>query len=831
VVVNDELPPARNGWVFANVAAFIAMGARVSMQPLLGDQLPFIFAFPAIVLVASRHGAPQALLSSLLCAAWVALPFLPPRMPLANMPLELGSFALSAVLTALICAQYRHSAERTSLSAGLSETALTRWLRAVVWGAALIPLTAFAAACWWGHQKAFEDDNVTVSRANGVVSQHATRALEMAQEVAARVQEFVALPDADLRTRQAEIHERLQDIATGLPAVYTITVIDRTGHSLASSRVYPVNEQIDLSDRDYFKHYQTPERGGLYVSELVTGRLSGQVAFNAVVPRRTAGNEFDGIIAVTLKPSHFQEFYGSLATEEPGLSSFSFFKADGALLTRWPAPSDDTTRVPERSPLLPPARAGQKSGVLYIQSSFDTEHRLISFQRLGDLPVYTTAALSEGAILAGWYRFVELLAAIILPTTAGLVYVSWLALQRTRRAQSVLHELQGEMQRRTQAELALIQSQKLEALGQLTGGVAHDFNNLLAIVSNNVHLLKLLHPEVGGGAQVAAIGRATASGVKLTRQLLSFARKHALKPEVISLQEWLPGVADLIRTTLGSRIQFTTFVDAETAPIEVDPAELELALINLVVNAKDAMPHGGSIRITASNVDDGGAGKVALRVADTGTGITPELLGKVFEPFFTTKAPGKGSGLGLSQVYGLCVQAGGTATAESELGKGTTISLLFEARTPTVKAQESQLHAPTTAMSGCVLLVEDNDELAAAQESLLKSVGLRVDRARSADVAAAMAEMVDSPFDVVLSDIVMPGSMNGVQLAFRLRETKLDLPVILTTGYAGMVDEATAAGFVVLSKPTPPEELFAELARALGLSKASPATSLVRTPP
>jgi CheY-like chemotaxis protein len=187
----------------------------------------------------------------------------------------------------------------------------------------------------------------------------------------------------------------------------------------------------------------------------------------------------------------------------------------------------------------------------------------------------------------------------------------------------------------------------------------------------------------------------------------------------------------------------------------------------------------------------------------------------VFEPFFTTKAPGKGSGLGLSQVYGLCVQSGGTATAESELGKGTTVSMLFEARTPTVTARESRRQAPTTALSGCVLLVEDNDELASAQESLLKSVGLRVDRARSADVAAAMAEMVDSPFDVVLSDIVMPGSMNGVQLAFRLRETKPDLAVILTTGYAGMADEATAVGFVVLSKPTPPDGLFAELARAL----------------
>jgi two-component system NtrC family sensor kinase len=804
----------------AVLLGLVAMGARAAMQPLLGDRLPFVCAFPAVVLVALRQGALHGLATTLVCVAWALFPGLAPHVPEAARPVELGSFMIAALFTLFFCAHYRERPERQLASPEISETALTRWLRAVVWGAALIPLTAFAAACWWGYEKAFEDAHLTARRANTVVSEHAQRALDTARGVATRVQEVTQLPDAELRARQAELHTRLNDIAIGIPSIYTITVIDAAGRALVSSRAFPVDTRVELSDRDYFKHVRDTPGVQFYVSELVTGRLTGLWSFNTVVPRQLSGAGFSGVIVVTMKPSYFQDFYRTLTTEQPGLNSFSFFKTDGALLTRWPAPSEGTTRVPETSPILAQARAGHKSGALYVKSSFDTEHRLISFQRLRDLPIYTTAGLSQSAILSNWYRFVEPLGAIVVPTTAVLVYVSWIALQRTRRAQAVAQELESELRRRIQAEQALIQSQKLEALGQLTGGVAHDFNNLLAIISNNVHLLQRLDPGGKGSNQVAAIARATASGVKLTRQLLSFARRHAAKPELITLQDWLPGVADLLRTTLGSRIQFVTAVEADTAPIEADPAELELALLNLVVNAKDAMPAGGTIRLSASNGAGERGRQVVVRVSDTGAGIAPEVLPRVFEPFFTTKAPGAGSGLGLSQVYGLCQQAGGTVSVDSTPGQGTTVSLCFEARAPRGPTQAPLALPQAAPLSGWLLLVEDNDELAQAMVALLKSTGLQVDRARNADMAAAMAEMQDSPYDVVLSDIVMPGQMNGVQLAFRLRNTRPGLPIILTTGYASMASEAATAGFVVLDKPTPPDELFAELRRALGKKAA-----------
>ena len=281
------------------------------------------------------------------------------------------------------------------------------------------------------------------------------------------------------------------------------------------------------------------------------------------------------------------------------------------------------------------------------------------------------------------------------------------------------------------------------------------------------------------------------------------------------MQTWLPGAGDLLRTTLGSRVHVQIEVDSDAAPIEVDTAELELALINLTVNAKDAMPDGGSLRICAGNARGVEPGWVSLQMVDSGTGIPDDVLPKVFEPFFTTKPPGKGSGLGLSQVYGLCKQAGGKVAIHTAAGKGTTVELLFPARAMAPKAQERAAVGVRERLSGMVLLVEDDDELARTQLDLLQSFGLDVERASDADGALLLIRRAGVRYDAVLTDIVMPGTLNGVQLAFRLREMLPDLPVVLMTGYAGMAGEAPTAGFTVLQKPIAPEVLFAELAAVL----------------
>jgi two-component system NtrC family sensor kinase len=464
--------------------------------------------------------------------------------------------------------------------------------------------------------------------------------------------------------------------------------------------------------------------------------------------------------------------------------------------------------------LLPLVRAGQERGVLFVESPFDQQRRLLSFRRVGEQPVYVTAALSASAIFAVWYRAVALLAVILLPITLVLVYLTWVALKKTRREQAMALELHEESRRRAKAEQALVQAQKLEALSQLTGGVAHDFNNLLAIVSNNLHVFKRLHPERADGPQIAAIARAVTSGVRLTRQLLSFSRKQALKPEPILLQQWLPATGDLLRTTIGRSIDLEIDVASGTAPVNVDANEFELALINVAVNAKDAMPDGGRLQIRAENTGEA-PGMVMIRVSDTGSGIPADALEKVFDPFFTTKEAGKGTGLGLSQVYGLCVQAGGSATVDSTVGRGTVITMLLPQAGAAAVAKSSTLPQVPAQLQGRVLLVEDNDEVAAGIEALLRSAGLTVRLAFNADAALAMFLHGGEPFDAVLTDIAMPGSMNGIELAQRLRQAQPSLPVLLMTGYSTRVHEAVAAGWRVLTKPADPGDLLGELNRAL----------------
>jgi CheY-like chemotaxis protein len=281
----------------------------------------------------------------------------------------------------------------------------------------------------------------------------------------------------------------------------------------------------------------------------------------------------------------------------------------------------------------------------------------------------------------------------------------------------------------------------------------------------------------------------------------------------------MPTLLALVSPTLGPRIEGQCTVDPDTPPVEVDAAELELAIINLAVNAKDAMPGGGRFRLAARRAlpqeADMPGDFVVISVADTGTGIDPDVMERVFEPFFTTKPHGHGTGLGLSQVYGLCTQAGGTARIASTPGRGTEVKLFLPAvEGDAVTAPAAA--APAEATLDCsVLLVEDNEDLAGVTSVLLEGVGCRVRWANSGDAARELIESGAAEFDVVLSDMAMPGKLDGLGLAELLRERHPDLPVVLITGYASQLHEASARRFTVLSKPCQPEVLIAAVRSAL----------------
>ena len=347
----------------------------------------------------------------------------------------------------------------------------------------------------------------------------------------------------------------------------------------------------------------------------------------------------------------------------------------------------------------------------------------------------------------------------------------------------------------------LAESQKLDALGQLTGGVAHDFNNLLMIVSGSVHALK---KGLGNDARllraVAAIEAATKRGAALTSQLLTFARRQSVNPQAINLAERISAVRDVLDTGVGSAVRLEFDVDKSTWPVTVDIAEFETALINLVINARDAMPGGGTIRIAARNdvLNEEAIAEdyVAISVQDSGTGIAPDVLGKIFDPFFTTKPIGKGTGLGLSQVHGFAQQAGGTVRVTSEIGKGTTVTILLprEHASP----QSDLINAIETGQSGTVLLVEDNPEVASVSTALLEQLGYTVRKVADAD--AALREIERDGIDLVFSDIIMPGKMDGLGLARRLKEIRPEVPILLATGYSDAAVNVRGH-FPILRKP------------------------------
>jgi PAS domain S-box-containing protein len=384
-----------------------------------------------------------------------------------------------------------------------------------------------------------------------------------------------------------------------------------------------------------------------------------------------------------------------------------------------------------------------------------------------------------------------------------------------------------------QMQAQLVQAQKMEALGQLTGGVAHDFNNLLMIVSGYVQTLKKATPDDAKAQRAAeAIELAVRRGESLTRQLLTFSRRQSLNPVVVELHGSIDALRGMLASALGSSITLAASIARDVWPVEVDPNELELALVNVTLNARDAMPRGGIITIAAENMrlepsdtPQNIAGDfVALTVVDSGQGIAPDILPKVFDPFFTTKGTGKGTGLGLSQVYGFAHQSGGAIDIKSEINRGTVVTLYLpraRLQQPTAASEDGVATGPAP---GSVLLVEDNPDVADVSAMLLQQLGYVVTAV--SDAAAAMAALTERKFDAVVSDIVMAGAMNGLDLARAARKRDARLPVLLVTGFSTVADEA-AREFPVLRKPYQVADLNRALARAIADATGSP-VNLVR---
>jgi len=673
-----------------------------------------------------------------------------------------------------------------------------RLLQLLMIASLVFPALLFGLACWNDYRDVYAVNDERIERSLDVMQEQALKVFETVDRIFPEVGEVVrGMTDDQIRAAGASLAPRLQRIVGVMPQVQSITLIGPDGRLIASSAA---QSDGDFTDRDFFKA-QTSGDAGTFVGDVhAAGSAGGAELFDLSRRLASPDGSFHGVIAVALRPGYFRDFY-AMIEQSPG-NFYEMVRSDGVLLARYPAGAADFQQLTPTSGFRQSIEHGRARGLYSVTSQIDGVNHRTGFRRLPGFPVFALAGIESSAIHAEWLSMVGGHLVFGLPVTLLLFFTLWVALRRTRR----LHD---EAERRELAEDALRQAQRLEAIGQLTGGVAHDFNNLLMIVSGTVQRLRR---HVTGDKEthlLDTITTATQRGESLTRQLLAFSRRQMLQPSVIDLAERLPEIKDMLSRSLRGDIDIRVGVLRRSCFVKVDPSEFELALLNLAVNARDAMPSGGTLSISAKPVvmrgkasEEGLAGEfIAIRIADTGTGIPPEVLPRVFEPFFTTKEIGKGTGLGLSQVYGFARQSGGTAIITTSARRGTAVTL-FLPRTWEVPMQkrEQAVATDTAPPAGTVLLVEDNAEVAEVGRAYFEQLGYQVRHASSAQAALDLIKREDD-IDLVFSDILMPGGMNGLELADAVLRRFPQMAVLLTTGYSSSAQDAVRRGFEVLQKP------------------------------
>ncbi len=676
---------------------------------------------------------------------------------------------------------------------------LLQWLMVA---SLVIPAALFVYAAYNDYHAVYAVADERIDRSLDVLQEQALKVFDTVDRIFPEVGEVVrGMSDDQMRAAAATLTPRLQRIVAVMPQVRAITLIGRDGRPLASSAPAALASGADFAARPYFKAQQDSDTG-TFISDVRTSTLqdAGAALFDVSQRLPAADGAFRGVIAVAVRPRYFAGFY-AMIEQSPG-NFYALARPDGELLARYPAGPQLRHRLSPHSMLRRSIDRGLSRGLYSVVSEVDGHDRRVGFRKLPGYPVYAIAGIDSAAIRAAWLHQVGGHLIFGLPVTLLLFSALWVVLRRTRR-------LYEEAQRREFAEDALRQAQRLEAIGQLTGGVAHDFNNLLMVVSGTVQRLRRLVSGEKETQLLDTIANASERGESLTRQLLAFSRRQVHQPTVIDLAERLPEIKDMLSRSLRGDIDIRLGVPRQPCAVKVDASEFELALLNLAFNARDAMPSGGTLTISAkpmvmrgSGAEEGLRGDfVAVRVADTGGGIPPEVLPRVFEPFFTTKEVGKGTGLGLSQVYGFARQSGGAASISTSARRGTAVTLFlprsFETPAQPRQEIESLAIAPP---AGTVLIVEDNAEVAEVGRAHFEQLGYAVTHAPGAQ--AALDHLAGGAgVDLVFSDILMPGGMNGLQLADMVRRLYPDVAVLLTTGYSSSAQDAVRRGFAVLQKP------------------------------
>jgi two-component system NtrC family sensor kinase len=695
-----------------------------------------------------------------------------------------------------------------------------RLIRLAMAAALILPLLLFTFASWSAYRNLHVLADERLVRSLDVQQQEAAKTFELVDVALNSVSDLVAgLSPEAIDAAEPRLYNQLKKYSDLISAVQSIWIYGPDGRALVTSRLHPPPGG-GYAERDFF---QAHVNGGqsTYVGRIYISSFNGEPFFT-VSKRLENGGAFAGVLEVSVRPSNFFQFFSALASTR-GLQ-YALIRSDGVFLARYPqAPTGAPDRLDAQTGFGRTVAASPTGGFYSSLSPVDGVSRRYAIRRLGERPLYLSAGIETAVIRDEWLATMGSHLIFGIPATLFLFLTLFAILRRTRA-------LYAEVDRRSLAEASLRQSQKLEAIGQLTGGIAHDFNNLLTIIIGNLEGLQKQLADTDGkirrrldsamhGAQRAAT---------LTKRLLAFSRQQPLTPAPIDVNRLMNGLADFLQRALGEEIALEVVGGGGVWPVEADAAELESALVNLAVNARDAMPNGGKLTVEAGNSyldeaycrnhEDVQPGQyVLISATDNGAGMVADVLQHAFEPFYTTKQSGQGTGLGLSQVYGFVKQSGGHIKIYSEVGEGTTVKIYLPRFAGSLSTSEPAAPPIQRGQSGeCILVAEDDADVRAYVVETLGGLGYDLLEAEDGDKALRLIAEYKS-IRLLLTDVVMPG-MNGRKLAEAAMRQRPNLKVLYMTGYSrnaivhqGRLDP----GVELIQKPLSSELLAAMVRKVL----------------
>jgi two-component system NtrC family sensor kinase len=650
----------------------------------------------------------------------------------------------------------------------------------------VLPLLLFCYVSWTSYHTAFERADERIKQALDLSAEQALRVFRSINVTFDSVEQITrGRTEQTIHINEAELSERLKQFVNALPDISSIWILNAQGDAIVSSLLFPIPPAANAPERAYLKG-QLARDSNVHIGEALRIQLRDRLIVPVSKWRMDSSGTFSGYTEISVSPQAFERFYEPLAKRTS--ASFALIREDGAVLARYPVPATSGIKLDASTGFVQLVARSPEGGEYTSVSGIDQRERRFSARRLEGFPVYVTSSLETRDIVQGWLWTMAGHLVFGVPATIFFVVLILLAMRTTS-------ELDAEAERREAAEASLRQSQKMEAVGQLTGGVAHDFNNLLTIILGNLELALRQAPEGRPRTLLTRVHRAAERAAELTKRLLAFSRNQPLDPRPIDANRLVADMSDLLGRTLGENISIETIRGGGLWPTEADRAELESALLNLAINARDAMQAGGKLTIETGNAsldeaycataDGVKPGQyVMIAISDTGIGMSRELIGKAFDPFFTTKPAGSGTGLGLSQVDGFVRQSGGHVRIYSEVGEGTTVKIYLPRSFAGSRQPAGEARPPESPKGSLetVLVVEDDAEVRSFVTDTLRGLNYRVLEAADGDGALVLVRQTER-IDLLLTDVVMPG-MNGRVLGDAAKQHRPGLKVLYMTGYS-----------------------------------------------